>query len=435
MRVEVILIMLDLKFIRSNLDKVKEMLKNRGYNLDVSVFDSVDRERREILATLESLRHQRNRVSEEIAAMKKKGEDASQIIGEMKKVSAEIKERETELSQVEDQLNPFLMIVPNMPHESVAIGVDENDNPEIRKWGEIRAMDFEPLPHWEIGERLGILDFTRASKIAGARFALYRGTGALLERALINFMLDVHTKEHGYTEVLPPFMVNSAAMTGTGQLPKFKKDLFKIEDWDYYLIPTAEVPVTNIHREEILMEEDLPLYYVAYTPCFRSEAGSYGKDTRGLIRQHQFNKVELVKFSKPEESWDELERLTNDAEEILKRLELPYRLVSLCTGDLGFSAAKTYDLEVWLPGQNLYREISSCSNFGDFQARRAEIRFKKKGASGTQLVHTLNGSGLAVGRTLVAVLENYQQKDGSVAIPEKLRPYMGGMDFIKPIEG
>lgn len=433
MRVEVILIMLDLKFIRSNLDKVKEMLKNRGYNLDVSVFDSVDRERREILATLESLRHQRNRVSEEIAAMKKKGEDASQIIGEMKKVSAEIKERETELSQVEDQLNPFLMIVPNMPHESVAIGVDENDNPEIRKWGEIRAMDFEPLPHWEIGERLGILDFTRASKIAGARFALYRGTGALLERALINFMLDVHTKEHGYTEVLPPFMVNSAAMTGTGQLPKFKKDLFKIEDWDYYLIPTAEVPVTNIHREEILMEEDLPLYYVAYTPCFRSEAGSYGKDTRGLIRQHQFNKVELVKFSKPEESWDELERLTNDAEEILKRLELPYRLVSLCTGDLGFSAAKTYDLEVWLPGQNLYREISSCSNFGDFQARRAEIRFKKKGASGTQLVHTLNGSGLAVGRTLVAVLENYQQKDGSVAIPEKLRTYMGGMDFIKPI--
>jgi seryl-tRNA synthetase len=427
--------MLDLKFIRSNLDKVKEMLKNRGYDLDVSVFDSVDRERREKLATLESLRHQRNRVSEQIATMKKKGEDASQMIGEMKKVSAEIKERETELSQVEDQLNPFLMIVPNMPHESVAIGVDENDNPEIRKWGEIRAMDFEPLPHWEIGERLGILDFTRASKIAGARFALYRGAGALLERALINFMLDIHTKEHGYTEVLPPFMVNSAAMTGTGQLPKFKKDLFKIEDWDYYLIPTAEVPVTNIHREEILLEEDLPLYYVAYTPCFRSEAGSYGKDTRGLIRQHQFNKVELVKFSRPEESWDELEKLTSDAEEILKRLELPYRVVSLCTGDLGFSAAKTYDLEVWLPGQNLYREISSCSNFGDFQARRAGIRFKKKGASGTQLVHTLNGSGLAVGRTLVAVLENYQQKNGSVFIPERLRPYMGGMDFIDPIQG
>ena len=422
--------MLDLKFIRSNLDKVKEMLKNRGYDLDISVFESVDKQRREILTTLESLRHQRNRVSEDIAAMKKKGEEASQIIGEMKKVSAEIKEREAELSQVEDKINPFLMIVPNMPHESVAIGVDENDNPEIRKWGEIREMDFEPLPHWEIGERLNILDFARASKIAGARFALYRAAGASLERALINFMLDVHTREHGYTEVLPPFMVNSAAMTGTGQLPKFKEDLFKIEDWDYYLIPTAEVPVTNIHREEILREEELPFYYVSYTPCFRSEAGSYGKDTRGLIRQHQFNKVELVKFSKPEESWDELEKLTNNAEEILKRLELPYRVVSLCTGDLGFSAAKTYDLEVWLPGQNLYREISSCSNFGDFQARRAGIRFKKKGASGTQLVHTLNGSGLAVGRTLVAVLENYQQKNGSVAIPEKLKPYMGGMEFI-----
>ncbi|MGD9076052.1 MAG: serine--tRNA ligase [Desulfobacteraceae bacterium] len=422
--------MLDLKFIRSNLDKVKEMLKNRGYDLDISVFESVDRERREILTTLESLRHQRNRVSEDIAAMKKKGEDASQIIGEMKQVSAQIKERDAELSHVEDKLNPFLMVVPNMPHESVAIGVDESDNPEIRKWGEIREMDFEPLPHWEIGERLGILDFARASKIAGARFALYRGAGALLERALINFMLDVHTREHGYTEVLPPFMVNSAAMTGTGQLPKFKEDLFKIEDWDYYLIPTAEVPVTNIHREEILREEDLPLYYVSFTPCFRSEAGSYGKDTRGLIRQHQFNKVELVKFSKPEESWDELEKLTNNAEEVLKRLELPYRVVSLCTGDLGFSAAKTYDLEVWLPGQNLYREISSCSNFGDFQARRAGIRFKKKGATGTQLLHTLNGSGLAVGRTLVAVLENYQQKDGSVAIPEKLKPYMGGMEFI-----
>jgi len=422
--------MLDLKFIRSNLDKVKEMLKNRGYDLDISVFESVDKERRETLTTLESLRHQRNRVSDDIASMKKKGEDASQIIDEMKKVSAEIKEREAELSQVEDKINPFLMLVPNMPHESVAIGVDENDNPEIRKWGEIRGMDFEPLPHWEIGERLDILDFARASKIAGARFALYRGAGALLERALINFMLDVHTREHGYTEVLPPFMVNSAAMTGTGQLPKFKEDLFKIEGWDYYLIPTAEVPVTNIHREEILREEDLPFCYVSYTPCFRSEAGSYGKDTRGLIRQHQFNKVELVKFSRPEESWDELEKLTNDAEEILKRLELPYRVVSLCTGDLGFSAAKTYDLEVWLPGQNLYREISSCSNFVEFQARRAGIRFKRKGASGTQLVHTLNGSGLAVGRTLVAVLENYQQKDGSIAIPEALKPYMGGMEFI-----
>jgi seryl-tRNA synthetase len=324
------------------------------------------------------------------------------------------------------------MVIPNVPHESVAIGEDEKDNPVVRVWGEIPKFDFDPLPHWEIGEALGILDFARASKIAGARFALYRGAGALLERALINFMLDIHTREHGYTEVLPPFMVNSACMTGTGQLPKFKADLFKIEDWDYYLIPTAEVPVTNIHREEIIREEELPINYVSYTPCFRSEAGSYGKDTRGLIRQHQFNKVELVKFSRPENSYEELERLTNDAEDILRRLGLPYRVVSLCTGDLGFSAAKTYDLEVWLPGQDLYREISSCSNFSDFQARRAGIRFKKKGAAGTQLVHTLNGSGLAVGRTLVAILENYQAKDGCIVIPEVLRHYMGGMASIQP---
>jgi seryl-tRNA synthetase len=301
----------------------------------------------------------------------------------------------------------------------------------IRKWGEIRKMDFDPLNHWEIGERLGILDFANAAKLAGARFALYRGFGAKLERALINFMLDVHTEDHGYTEVLPPFMVNSASMTGTGQLPKFKEDLFKIKGWDLYLIPTAEVPVTNIHREETLLEEQLPIYYVAYTPCFRSEAGSYGKDTRGLIRQHQFNKVELVKFTCPETSYDELEKLTRNAEDILRRLELPYRVVSLCTGDLGFSAAKTYDLEVWLPGQKLYREISSCSNFVDFQARRSEIRFKRKGGSGTELVHTLNGSGLAVGRTLVAIIENYQQKDGSVVIPDALKAYMGGLTCIR----
>lgn len=424
--------MLDLKFIRSNLELVKEMLKNRGYDLDLSLFQSLDKERREILTALETLRHQRNKVSEEIASMKKRGEDATSIIAEMKKVSSEIKEKEATLSPIYDKLNELVMVIPNIPHESVAIGVDEKDNPVIRTWGEIKKMDFEPLPHWEIGEKLGILDFARASKIAGARFALYRGLGAMLERALINFMLDIHTKEHGYTEVLPPFMVNSASMTGTGQLPKFKEDLFKIEDWDYYLIPTAEVPVTNIHREEILQEEGLPIYYVSYTPCFRSEAGSYGKDTRGLIRQHQFNKVELVKFSLPENSYNELESLTNNAEEILKRLQLPYRVVSLCTGDLGFSAAKTYDLEVWLPGHNLYREISSCSNFSDFQARRAQIRFKRKGASGTELVHTLNGSGLAVGRTLVAILENYQQEDGSVVIPEALRAYMGGMEIIRP---
>ena len=422
--------MLDLKFVRSNLGDIEEMMRNRGYDLDISRFEALDRKRRDRLSVLEALRHQRNRVSEDIAAMKKQGEDASDVIAEMKKVSSEIKEKEKELPQLVDELDQLLMVIPNIPHESVPVGKDENDNPVIRTWGEIRERDFTPRPHWEIGENLGILDFERAAKLAGSRFALYRGAGAKLERALISFMLDIHTQEHGYTEILPPFMVSSASMVGTGQLPKFKEDLFKVEGWDLYLIPTAEVPVTNIHRDEILRDEDLPLYYVAYTPCFRSEAGSYGKDTRGLIRQHQFNKVELVKFTKPEASYDELEKLTRNAEEILMRLELPFRVVSLCTGDLGFSAAKTYDLEVWLPGQSLYREISSCSNFIDFQARRAGIRFKRKGGSGTELVHTLNGSGLAVGRTLVAILENYQQGDGNVAVPEALKPYMGGMEGI-----
>jgi len=422
--------MLDLKFVRSNLDRIRGMIGDRGYDLDISRFEALDQERRKRLTSLEELRHRRNQVSEEIAAMKKRGQDASEIIAQMKDVSSRIKEKEKELSRFLEELDQLLMIMPNIPHDSVPVGKDENDNPVVRTWGEIPERDFEALPHWEIGERLGILDFTTAAKIAGARFALYRGMGARLERALISFMLDVHTKEHGYTEVLPPFMVNSTAMTGTGQLPKFKEDLFKIEDWDLYLVPTAEVPVTNIHREEILAEKDLPLYYVAYTPCFRSEAGSYGKDTRGLIRQHQFNKVELVKFALPEDSDEELERLTRNAEEILRRLELPYRVVTLCTGDLGFSAAKTYDLEVWLPGQNLYREISSCSNFGDFQARRAEIRFKRQGGKGTELVHTLNGSGLAVGRTLVAILENYLQPDGTVAIPEALRPYIPEVESI-----
>jgi seryl-tRNA synthetase len=425
--------MLDLKFIRSRLDVVRQMLANRRYALDLSLFETVDKNRREILAVLENLRHRRNMVSEEIAQLKKNGQDASSLIAEMKKASVEIKDLEASLSRVDEELQPLLMVIPNVPHESVVVGADEKDNPVVRTWGELKEMDFEPLPHWELGEKLGILDFARAAKIAGARFSLYRGKGAMLERALINFMLDIHTREHGYTEVLPPFMVNSASMTGTGQLPKFKEDLFKIEGWDFYLIPTAEVPVTNIHREEVLPEEALPIYYVSYTPCFRSEAGSYGKDTRGLIRQHQFNKVELVKFSRPEYSYDELEKLTDNAETILRRLGLPYRVVSLCTADLGFASAKTYDLEVWIPGQKLYREISSCSNFEDFQARRAGIRFKRKGASGTELVHTLNGSGLAVGRTLVAVLENYQQRDGSVLIPEALRPYMGGMDAITAV--
>jgi seryl-tRNA synthetase len=422
--------MLDLKFTRTNLNTIKEMIKNRGYDLDLSQFERLDEERRNRLTVLEEMRHRRNQVNEEIAVMKKRGDDASAVIKEMKRVSSNIKDKEKDLSGFVDKLNKLLMVIPNIPHESVSIGKDEKDNPVIREWGKIRKMGFEPLSHWEIGECLGILDFARAAKLAGARFALYRGLGAKLERALINFMLDIHSNEHGYIEVLPPFMVNSTSMTGTGQLPKFKEDLFKIEGWDYYLIPTAEVPVTNIHRDEILSEDQLPIYYVAYTPCFRSEAGSYGKDTRGLIRQHQFNKVELVKFTRPEVSYDELEKLTLNAEEILKRLELPYRVVSLCTGDLGFSAAKTYDLEVWLPGQHLYREISSCSNFVDFQARRAGIRFKRKGGSGTELVHTLNGSGLAVGRTLVAIIENYQQADGSVRIPDALRDYMGGIDAL-----
>ena len=426
--------MLDLRFIRANLDAVKHMLKNRRNDLDISVFEAIDKKRREILPTLESLRHRKNKVSEEIAQMKKQRQDASGLIGEMKKVSVEIKEMEAALSQVDEDLKPFLMVIPNMPHESVPEGASSEDNAVIRTWGTIPAMDFEALPHWDIGEKLGILDFAAASKVAGSRFALYRSAGALLERALISFMLDIHTRDHGYTEVLPPFMVNSASMTGTGQLPKFKEDLFKIEGWDLFLIPTAEVPVTNIHRDEVLAEESLPIHYAAYTPCFRSEAGSYGKDTRGLIRQHQFNKVELVKFCKPEDSYRELEALTRNAETILQRLELPYRVVALCTGDLGFASAKTYDLEVWLPGQALYREISSCSNFEDFQARRAGIRFKRKGAGGNELVHTLNGSGLAVGRTLVAVLENYQQKDGTVLIPRALQSYMGGIEFIKPTQ-
>ena len=422
--------MLDLKFIRSNLETVQKMVADRGYDLDLSRFEVLDKDRREQLTALEALRHRRNEVSDEIAVMKKKGEDASGIIAEMKAVSAQIKEKERALPEVEKALDEMRMVIPNLPDASVHIGKDETDNPVLRRWGEIRDFDFEPAPHWELGENSGMLDFGRAAKLAGARFALYRGAGARLERALINFMLQIHTEDHGYEEILPPFLVNAASMTGTGQLPKFKEDLFKAEGWDLYLIPTAEVPVTNIHRDEVLEEQDLPIRYVAYTPCFRSEAGSYGKDTRGLIRQHQFNKVELVKFVRPEDSHDELEKLTQDAEEILRRLELPYQVVSLCTGDLGFSAAKTYDLEVWLPGQGLYREISSCSTFTDFQARRAGIRFRRKGAGGSELVHTLNGSGLAVGRTLVAILENYQQADGRVTIPKALRPHMGGVDTI-----
>ena len=424
--------MLDIKFVRSNIDKVMEMLDQRGYDLDLSGFKALDEKRRSILTNLEKFRNQRNTVSDTIASMRKSGEDTKTLISDMKDLSKKIKDIEADIPAVEDELNKLLLFIPNLPHKSVVFGKSSDDNPVLREWGDIKDFDFEPLQHWEIGERLNILDFSRAAKIARSRFSLQKGLGARLERALINFMLDIHTKHHNYKEILPPFLVNTDSMTGTSQLPKFSDDLFKVEGWDLFLIPTAEVPVTNIHRNEIVSFDELPIKYVSYTPCFRSEAGSYGKDTRGLVRQHQFNKVELVKFCLPEDSDRELELLTEDAEEILQRLELPYRVVSLCTGDLGFSSAKTYDIEVWLPGQRLFREISSCSTFTDFQARRANIRFRRKKGKGNEFVHTLNGSGLAVGRTLVALLENYQQDDGSVVIPEELRPYMDNVPIIKP---
>ena len=423
--------MLDLKFVRENLDLVKKALAKRGAEIDLGAFEQMDASRRRILPELENLRARRNQVSAEVGRLKKQGGDASQVFAEMKKAGERIKELEQSLAEVEERLKEILLTVPNVPHSSVPAGQGEEDNPVVAAWREPPCFDFTPLNHWDLGEGLGIIDFERAAKITGARFAVLKGAGALLERALINFMLTVHTKEHGYTEILPPFMVNSRAMTGTGQLPKFAEDLFHLEKTDYWLVPTAEVPLTNLHMDETLPAETLPILYTAYTPCFRAEAGSHGKDVRGLIRQHQFDKVELVRFASPEDSYEQLEELTKNAEEILRRLELPYHKVVLCAGDLGFSAAKTYDLEVWLPGQNRFREISSCSNFEDFQARRAGIRFKEKGQKGTRLVHTLNGSGLAVGRTLVAILENYQQADGSVRVPAALVPFMGGLKEIK----
>ncbi len=423
--------MLEARYIREHLDEVREKLALRGQAISLDQFVSIDGERRKAIQEWEGLRALQKKVSDEVSKKKREGEDASELIAEMKKVSQELKGLDEIVQEKEKGLQEFLLIIPNIPHDSVPKGKDSSDNVEVRRWGEIPKFNFEPKPHWDLGEELGILDFKSGAKIAGARFTLYWDLGAKLERALINFMLDLHTREHGYREVLPPFMVNRMTMTGTGQLPKFEEELFKVEGTDYYLIPTAEVPVTNIHQDEVLDEEVLPLYYTAYTPCFRKEAGSYGKDTRGLIRQHQFNKVELVKFAKPENSYDELEKLLSDAEEVLKRLKLPYRVVNLCTGDLGFSASKTYDIEVWLPGQNTFKEISSCSNFEDFQARRAKIRYRISGKSKTEYVHTLNGSGLAVGRTLVAILENYQQADGSVVIPEVLRPYMNEVERIE----
>ncbi|HTR44171.1 MAG TPA: serine--tRNA ligase [Thermodesulfovibrionales bacterium] len=415
--------MLDIKFVRENVGIVTEALRKRNYEFSLPEFLSLEEERRGLLKETEELRGRRNSVSEEIGRLKREQKDAAALLLEMRSVSDRIKELEEKLRVLDEKVREFLLNVPNIPHESVPRGKDENDNIEVRTWGTPGDFDFPPLNHWDIGEMLGIIDFDRASKISGARFSLMKGAGARLERALMNFMLDLNTSK-GYTEVFPPILVNRESMTGTGQLPKFEMELFRVAEPEFYLIPTAEVPVTNIHRDEILSEKDLPLFYTAYTPCFRREAGSYGKDTRGLIRQHQFNKVELVKFVKPEDSYDELEKLTADAEDILRQLGLPYRVISLCAGDLGFSSAKTYDLEVWLPGQQRYREISSCSNFEDFQARRASIRFKREGKKGTEFVHTLNGSGLAIGRTVVAILENYQQKDGTVRIPEVLRQYM-----------
>ena len=420
--------MLNLKFVRENIDLVKKKMNERGLEIDLNDFIKVDGEWRETLREVEQLRYERNSVSEQIAQLKKEKKAASEKITAMREVSQRIKDLEIGLEEKENALRNLLLVIPNIPHDTVAPGKCSDDNPEIRKWGELPTFSFTPKPHWDIGESLGILDFERGAKITGARFTLYWALGARLERALINFMLDLHTKEHGYVEVLPPFLVNRESMTGTGQLPKFEEDLFKTS-LDYFLVPTAEVPVTNIHANEVLSEKDLPLYYTAYTPCFRKEAGSYGKDTRGLIRQHQFNKVEMVKFTTPEASYEELEKLLLNAEEVLKKLEIHYRVVSLCSADLGFSASKTYDIEVWLPGQNVYREISSCSNFEDFQARRANIRYRTE-AGKMRYVHTLNGSGLAVGRTLVAILENYQQEDGTVLVPRALIPYMDGVERI-----
>ncbi len=423
--------MLDLGFVRDNLELVKQKMRERGLASLLDDFESIDRERRKFLVEAERGKARRNKVSEEIAALKKQKQDATRLIAEMRALGDEIKQQDEKTKALDDQLRELLQNIPNVPHESVPIGSRPEDNKEIRRWGEPRKFDFEPKAHWDLGPQLGILDFERAAKITGARYAVYQGIGARLERALANFMLDIHTREHGYQEVLPPFAVNSASLFGTGNLPKFASDLFKLEGTDYWLIPTAEVPLTNLYRDEVLEAAALPIKLCAWTPCFRSEAGSYGKDVRGIIRQHQFQKVELVKFALPENSYDELESLTHDAEVILQRLGLPYRVVVLCSADLGFASAKTYDIEVWLPSSGEYKEISSCSNFEAFQARRANLRFRP-GHGKTEHLHTLNGSGLAVGRTWLALLENCQQADGSVVVPEALRPYLGGIERFGP---
>lgn len=422
--------MLDMRFIRENPEVVEEAMKKRNMESPVARFKEIDDKRRDLLYEAEQLKHKRNVNSDKIGELKRNGEDASDLISEMQDVSARIKELDQKVAEVEAELNDLLLAIPNIPNETVPVGSDEEDNEEVRKWGEPRNFDFDYKAHWDIGEDLDILDFERGGKVTGTRFTFLKGAGARLERALINFMLNLHTDEHGYKEVFPPFIANADSMTGTGQLPKFKKDMFKLEGHDYYLIPTAEVPVTNMYRDEILDVEQLPEYLTAYSACFRAEAGAHGRDTRGIIRQHQFNKVEMVKFVKPEDSYDELEKITADAEDVLQKLELPYRVVSLCTGDLTFASAKTYDLEVWMPAYDTYREISSCSNFEDFQARRAGIRYRPEPEASTKFVHTLNGSGLAIGRTVAAILENYQNEDGTVTVPEVLRPFMG-TDIIK----
>lgn len=423
--------MLDMKYLRDNFEEIKSKLEHRGEDLsELDNFGMLDARRRELIAETENLKARRNEASKQISVLKQNKEDATEAITEMREVGGKIKKFDTELNEIQEKLNHIMLGIPNIPHGSVPIGEDEDDNVEVRTWGEIPEFDFEAQAHWDIGTYLDMLDFERAGKVTGSRFVFYKGLGARLERALINFMMDLHADEHGYTEMLPPYLVNRQSMTGTGQLPKFEEDAFHVEEMDYFLIPTSEVPVTNYHRDEILKEDDLPKKYVAYSACFRSEAGSAGRDTRGLIRQHQFNKVELVQLVKPEESYERLEELTNEAEKVLQLLNLPYRVMSMCTADLGFTAAKKYDIEVWIPTQEMYREISSCSNFTDFQARRTGLRYRTENGK-TDYVNTLNGSGLAVGRTVAAIIENYQREDGSVVIPEVLRPYMGGKEVIK----
>ncbi len=423
--------MLDIKRVRENFEEVKRVLLTRNEDLgNIDEFETLDAKRRELIAKTEVLKAERNKVSEQISLMKRNKENADEVISRMREVGDEIKQLDNELREVEVKFDYMMMRLPNLPHESVPVGSTEDDNVEVLKWGELKSFDFEAKPHWDLATDLQIVEFERAGKVTGSRFVFYRGLGARLERALMSFMMDLHAEEHGYEEMLPPVIVNRDSLTGTGQLPKFEEDVFKLADTDYFMIPTAEVPVTNFYRDEIIDVEMLPKGFAAYSACFRSEAGSAGRDTRGLIRQHQFNKVELVRFVKPEESYDELEKLTGHAEKVLQLLGLPYRKLLMCTADLGFTAAKKYDLEVWMPTQEMYREISSCSNFEDFQARRANIRFRREQGAKPEFVHTLNGSGLAIGRTVAAILENYQTEDGSVVIPEVLRPYMGGKEII-----